>query len=111
MVLVPMNKALEPRDTGVPPIEVPGALRVSVASPMMTCVGKMVTVTAPGAIVGEFVSVARVAGKKIDRGMRCFIVRLDEDCKLKLRENDIDSRQFVRLRGKGVILVINRLDE
>ena len=77
IVLVPMTKALEPRDTGVPPMEVPGALRVSVASPTMTCVGKMVTVTAPGAVGGELVSVARVAGKEIDRGMRYFIVRLD----------------------------------
>ena len=76
-VLVPMIRALEPRDTGVPPMEVPGALRVSVASLMTSWVGKMVTVMAPGAVVRELVSVARVAEKTSDRGMRYFIVRLD----------------------------------
>ena len=49
MVLVPITRAVEPRDTGVPPIAVPGALRVSVASPTTTCVGITVTVMAPAA--------------------------------------------------------------
>ena len=51
MVLVPMIRAVEPRDTSVSPIDMPGALRVRVASPKTTCVGIMVTVTAPGAAV------------------------------------------------------------
>lgn len=50
-MLVPMTRAVEPRDAGVPPIDVPGALRVRVASPKTTCVGITVTVTAPGAAV------------------------------------------------------------
>ena len=49
MVLVPMIRAVEPRDTSVSPMDVPDALRVRVASPKTTCVGMMVTVTAPGA--------------------------------------------------------------
>ena len=48
MVLVPMIRASEPRDTGVSPMIVPGALRVRVVSPMMIWVGMMVTVMAPG---------------------------------------------------------------
>ena len=48
IVLVPMTRALEPRDTDVSSMIVPGALRVRVVSPMTTWVGMMVTVTAPG---------------------------------------------------------------
>ena len=51
IVLVPMTRAVDPRDTGVPPIDVPGALRVRVSSPKTTCVGITVTVTAPRAAV------------------------------------------------------------
>ena len=51
MVLVPMTKASEPRDTDVSSMIVPGALRVRVVSPMTIWVGMMVTVTAPGGTV------------------------------------------------------------
>ena len=51
MVLVPMTRASEPRDTDVSSMIVPGALRVRVASPMTIWVGIMVTVTAPGGTV------------------------------------------------------------
>lgn len=53
MVLVPMTRAVEPSDMGVPPMNVPGAFRVRVASPTTTWVGITVTVTAPGAAVGD----------------------------------------------------------
>ncbi len=52
IVLVPMTRAVEPRDKNVLATKIPGALRVSVASPTTTCVGITVTVTAPGAAVG-----------------------------------------------------------
>ena len=53
MVLVPMTRAVEPRDTGVPPMDVPGASRVRVASPTTTLVGITIIVTAPGAAVDD----------------------------------------------------------
>ena len=59
MVLVPMTRAPEPRDTDVSSIIVPGALRVRVVSPMTIWVGMMVTVTAPGGTV----EACGVAGK------------------------------------------------
>ena len=51
-MLVPMTRAVEPRETSVLATEMPGALRVSIASPTTTCVGIIVTVTALGAAVG-----------------------------------------------------------
>lgn len=51
MVLVPITRAEEPRDTDVLSMIVPGALRVRVASPMTIWVGIMVTVTASGGTV------------------------------------------------------------
>ena len=71
MVLVPMTRAVEPREMAVEPMEVPGALRVRVAEPTMTWVGNMVTVTAPAAAV---VSAVKAVEDKIDRGMRDFIL-------------------------------------
>lgn len=59
MVLAPMTRAVEPKDTGVPPTKVPGALRVSVASPAMTWVGITVIVkAAPEATVGDLGTIA-----------------------------------------------------
>lgn len=54
MVVVPMTRAVGAKDTGVPAVSVPGALRVRVASPMTTWVGNTVTVVAPAVAVGDY---------------------------------------------------------
>lgn len=61
MVPVPMTRAVEPSDTSVSSMNVPGALRVSVALPTTTCVGIMVTVTAWADVEVEFSGAGVVA--------------------------------------------------
>lgn len=71
-MLVPMTRAVEPRDTSVLATKMPGALRVSVASPNTICVGITVTVTAPGAAVGGCgagVMTVRIHSLDLKRGL------------------------------------------